>query len=64
MCLILQETLFQVQVVTLVCVMPMISVETTVLAFVPFAKISFHLLWPFQGRVILDLYQHLIKQGI
>ena len=52
------------QVVTLIYVMLVISVETIVLAFVSFAMISFHLLCPFQGLVVLDLHQHLDKWGI
>ena len=35
------------QVITLVCIMFVISMETTVLAFVLLARISFHLLRPF-----------------
>ena len=40
--------------------MSMILMETIVLAFVSLARVSFHLHWPFQGQVILDLYQHLV----
>ena len=52
------------QVVTLIRIMFVVSVKTIVLAFVSVARISFHLLWPFEGQVIFNLHQHLVKWGI
>ena len=52
------------QVIVFVCVMPVISMEGAVLVFIALVRISFHLLWPLQGWVVLDLYKHLIKRNI
>ena len=52
------------QVITFVRVMPMIPMEATVFILIALIKISFHLLWPLQGRIILDLHEHLIERGI
>ena len=52
------------QVVTFVRVMPMVLMEATVFILITLIKISFHLLWPLQGRIILDLHEHLIDWGI
>ena len=51
------------QVITLVRVMPMISLEATILILIALVRISFHLFWPLQGRIILDLHEHLIEWG-
>ena len=52
------------QVITLVRVMPMISMEVIVFILIALVRISFHLLWPLQGRIILNLHEHLIEWGI
>ena len=52
------------QVITLVRVMPMISMEAIVFILIVLVRISFHLLWPLQGRIILNLHEHLIEWGI
>ena len=52
------------QVITLICVISVISVEATVITFILFVGISFHLFWPFQGLVVFDLRQHLVKWSI
>ena len=49
------------QVITLVRVMPMISMEAIVFILIALVRISFHLLWPLQGWIIYDLYKHLIE---
>ena len=52
------------QVITFVCVMPMVPMEATLFILIALIRISFHLLWPLQGRIVLDLHKHLIKWGI
>ena len=52
------------QVITFVRVMPMIPMEATIFILIALIRISFHLLWPLQGRIILDLHEHLIEWGI
>ena len=52
------------QVITFIHAMPMISMEVTILVLITLARISFHLLWPLQGWIILDLHKHLIKWNI
>ena len=52
------------QVITLVRVMPMISMEAIVFILIALVRISFHLLWPLQGWIIYDLHKHLIEWGI
>ena len=49
------------QVIVVICVMPVISIEATILILIVLVWISLYLLWPFQGWVILDLHKHLIK---
>jgi len=49
------------QVVTLVRVMPVISMKAAIFILITLVRISFHLLWPLQGSVILDLHKHLNK---
>jgi len=49
------------QVITLIRVMAMIFMEATVLILIALVRIAFHLLWPLQGRIILDLHEHLIE---
>ena len=49
------------QVITLIRVMAMIFMEATVLSLIALVRIAFHLLWPLQGRIILDLHEHLIE---
>ena len=49
------------QVITLVRVMPMISMEVIVFILIVLVRISFHLLWSLQGRIIHDLHKHLIE---
>ena len=44
--------------------MPMISMEATIFVLIALIGVSLHLLWPFQGWVVLDLHEYLIKQGI
>ena len=52
------------QVVTFILVMPMVPMEVTVFILIALIRISFHLLWPLQGRIVLDLHEHLIEWGI
>ena len=52
------------QVITFVRVMPMVPMEATIFILIALIRISFHLLWPLQGRIILDLHEHLIEWGI
>ena len=49
------------QVITLVHVMPMISMEATIFVLIALVGVFLHLLQPLQGRVILDLHKYLIK---
>ena len=49
------------QVITLIHVMAMIFMEATVPILIALVRIAFHLLWPLQGRIILDLHEHLIE---
>ena len=49
------------QVITLVRVMVMISMEATIFILITLVRIAFHLLWPLQGRIILDLHEHLVE---
>ena len=53
-----------IQVITFICIMLMISMETAILVLIALVGISLHLLWPLQGWVILDLHKHLIKWSI
>jgi len=52
------------QVIALIRVMPVISMEATILVLITFVGISLHLLWPLQGWVILDLHKDLIKWNV
>ena len=52
------------QVITFVRVMPMVPMEATIFILIALIGISFHLLWPLQGRIVLDLHEHLIEWGI
>ena len=52
------------QVITLDHVMAMISMEATVFILIALVRIAFHLLWPLQGRIILDLHEYLVEWGI
>ena len=52
------------QVITFVRAMPMVLVKATIFILIALIRISFHLLWPLQGRIILDLYEYLIEWGI
>ena len=52
------------QVITFVHVMPMVPMEATIFILIALIRISFHLLWPLQGRIVLDLHEHLIEWGI
>ena len=49
------------QVITLIRVMPVISMKAAIFILIALFRISFHLLWPLQGWVILDLHKHLNK---
>ena len=49
------------QVITFVRVMPMVPMEATIFILIALIGISFHLLWPLQGRIVLDLHEHLIE---
>ena len=49
------------QVITLIHVMAMNFMEATVPILIALVRIAFHLLWPLQGRIILDLHEHLIE---
>ena len=51
-------------VIVLIRVMPVISVKATIFILIALVRISLHLLWPLQRRVILDLHKHLIKWNI
>ena len=52
------------QVITFVRAMPMVPVKATIFILIALIRISFHLLWPLQGRIILDLHEYLIEWGI
>ena len=52
------------QVITFVRAMPMVLVKATIFILIALIRISFHLLWPLQGRIILDLHEYLIEWGI
>ena len=52
------------QIKTLICVMPMISVEAVILVPMALVGISFHFFRPLQGWIILDLHKHLFKQHV
>ena len=52
------------QVITFVRVMPMVPMEATVFILIALIRISFHLLWPLQGKIVFDLHEHLIEWGI
>ena len=52
------------QVIIFVCVMPMVPMEATIFILIALIRISFHLLWPLQERIVLDLHEHLIEWGI
>ena len=52
------------QVIALICVMPMISMEAEIFVFIALVGLSLHLLWPLQGGVIFDLHKYLIKWSI
>ena len=49
------------QIETLVHVMSMVFVEAAILVPIAFVGISLHFLWPFQGRIVLDLLENLFK---
>ena len=52
---LLDEILYMLlQVIALVCVMPVVPVEAAILVLIVLIRISLHLLWPLQGWVILD----------
>ena len=52
------------QVITFARAMPMIPMEMTIFILIALISISFHLLWPLQGRIVFDLHEHLIEWGI
>ena len=52
------------QVIALIHVMPVISMEAAILILIALVVISFHFFWPLQGWIILDLHKHLIKWNI
>ena len=52
------------QVKTFVRVMPMVPMESTIFILIALIRISFHLLWPLQGKIVLDLHEYLIEWGI
>ena len=52
------------QVIALVCVMSVVSVEAAILIRITLVRIFLHLLCPLQGLIILDLHKHLIKWNI
>ena len=49
------------QVITFVHVMPMVPMEATIFILITLIRISFHLFWPLQGRIVIDLHEHLIE---
>ena len=49
------------QIKTLVCIMPMVSVETTILVPIALIGSSLHFFQPLQRRIILDLHKNLFK---
>ena len=49
------------QVIIFVYVMPMVPMEATIFILIALIRISFHLLWPLQGRIVLDLHEHLLE---
>ena len=52
------------QVIAFVRVVYVISMEAAILVLIALVRISFHLLWPLQGWIVLDLHKHLIKRNI
>ena len=52
------------QIIAFIRVMPVISLEAGIFVLIALIRISFHLLWPLQGWIILDLHKHLIKWNI
>ena len=53
-----------IQIVTFICVVPIVSMEATILVPIALVGISLHFLRPFQGRIILDLYKDLLKRHV
>ena len=52
------------QVIILVCVIPMIFMEAVIFVLIALIEISLHFFWSLQEWVILNLYKHLIKWNI
>ena len=52
------------QIIAFIRVMPVISLEAGIFVLIALIRISFHLLWPLQGWIILDLHKHLIKWNV
>jgi len=50
------------QVIALIRVMSVISMEVAILILIAHVGISLHLLWPLQGWFILDLHKHLKEE--
>ena len=49
------------QIVTFICVVPMVSMEAAILVPIALVGISPHFLQSLQGRIILDLHENLLK---
>ena len=49
------------QIVTFVRVVPIVSMEAKILVPIALVRISLHFLWPFQGRIIVDLHKDLLE---
>ena len=49
------------QIVTFVHVVPIVSMEAKILVPIALVRISLHFLWPFQGRIIVDLHKDLLE---
>ena len=45
-------------------IMPMVSMETTILVPIALIGISLHFLWPLQRRLVLNLHENLLKRDI
>ena len=52
------------QVIAFIHVMHVISMEAVIFVLIALIGVSLHLLWPFQGWVILDWHKYLIKWSI
>ena len=52
------------QIKTLICIMPMVSMEATILVSIALVGVSLHFLRPLQERIVLDLHENLLERRI